>query len=59
MSVSIIISHDNYSFFLEIMRDVDSGDSKGFAFVNFASFAMNGQCTNSRLQQMVVQHVCN
>ena len=41
------------------MRDVDSGDSKGFAFVNFASFAMNGQCTDSRLQQVVVQHVCN
>ena len=61
MLVFIIISHDNYSFFLQIMHDVDSGGSKGFAFVNFASFdvsdaaieAMNGQCI-SRQQTAVV-----
>ena len=37
------------------MRDVDSGGSKGFAFVNFASF----DASDTAIEAMNGQYLCN
>ena len=37
------------------MRDPDSGNSKGFAFVNYASF----EASDAALDAMNGQHLCN
>ena len=37
------------------MRDPDSGNSKGFAFINFASF----EASDAAIEAMNGQHLCN
>lgn len=37
------------------MRDPDSGNSKGFAFINFASF----EASDAAMEAMNGQHLCN
>ena len=37
------------------MRDPDTGNSKGFAFINFASF----EASDAALEAMNGQHLCN
>jgi len=39
----------------KIMRDPDTGNSKGFAFINFASF----EASDAALEAMNGQHLCN
>ena len=39
----------------KIMRDPDSGNSKGFAFVNYASF----EASDAAIEAMNGQHLCN
>ena len=37
------------------MRDPDTGNSKGFAFINFASF----EASDAAIEAMNGQHLCN
>ena len=37
------------------MRDPDTGNSKGFAFINFASF----EASDAAIEAMSGQHLCN
>ena len=37
------------------MRDTDTGGSKGYAFINFASF----EASDAALEAMNVQYLCN
>ena len=39
----------------QIMRDPDTGNSKGFAFINFASF----EASDAAMDAMNGQHLCN
>ncbi len=39
----------------QIMRDPDTGNSKGFAFVNYASF----DASDAAIEAMHGQHLCN
>ena len=39
----------------KIMRDPDSGNSKGFAFINFASF----EASDASIEAMNGQYLCN
>ena len=39
----------------KIMRDPDTGNSKGFAFINFASF----DASDAAIEAMNGQHLCN
>ena len=40
---------------LQIMRDPESGNSKGFAFVNYASF----EASDAAIDAMNGQYLCN
>lgn len=40
---------------LQIMRDPDTGNSKGFAFINFASF----EASDAAIEAMNGQYLCN
>lgn len=40
---------------LQIMRDPDTGNSKGYAFINFASF----EAADAALEAMNGQFLCN
>lgn len=40
---------------LQIMRDPDSGNSKGYAFINFASF----EASDAAIEAMNGQYLCN
>ena len=42
-------------FKIQIMRDPDTGNSKGFAFVNYASF----EASDAAIEAMNGQHLCN
>lgn len=42
-------------FLLQIMRDVESGNSKGYAFINFANF----DGSDTALEAMNGQYLCN
>lgn len=43
------------NFMLQIMRDPETGNSKGFAFINFASF----DAADAAIEAMNGQHLCN
>ena len=45
----------NFSSFFQIMRDPDTGNSKGYAFINFASF----DASDAAIESMNGQYLCN
>ena len=47
------INHSCFHF--QIMRDPDTGNSKGYAFINFASF----EAADSAIEAMNGQYLCN
>ncbi len=42
-------------FAIQIMRDPDTGNSKGYAFINFASF----EAADAAIEAMNGQYLCN
>ena len=48
-------THYGLIYSLQIMRDPDTGNSKGFAFINFASF----EASDAAIEAMSGQHLCN
>ena len=44
-----------FVLFFQIMRDPETGNSKGFAFINFASF----EASDAAMEAMNGQYLCN
>ena len=51
LPISVVISN----FLFQIMRDPDTGNSKGYAFINFASF----EAADAAIESMNGQYLCN
>lgn len=49
------MSNNSRIFFPQIMRDPDTGNSKGYAFINFASF----EASDVAIEAMNGQYLCN